>query len=90
MITQVVIRGHSLVRQRLVTLTNAADKVLCVCGFTKAVECSCHTGLYQVINVRVWKLKCWSSLGMNIAYNSAIIVVCRLDIFCTKIHIARL
>jgi len=35
-----------------------ADKVLCVCVFKKTVECSCHTGLYKVTNVRVWKLQC--------------------------------
>ena len=43
-------------------------------------KCSCDTGLCQVSNVRVWKLQCWSSLAMNTAYNSAIIVVYRLEI----------
>jgi hypothetical protein len=61
-------------RQRLVRLTNF------FCVFGNAGECSCVTGLYQVSDVRVWKLQCWSLLGMNTAYNLEIIVVYRLEI----------
>jgi hypothetical protein len=50
--------------------------------FANAGECSCDTGLYQVSDVRVWKLQCLISLGMDTAYNSAIIVVYRLEILC--------
>jgi hypothetical protein len=44
--------------------------------FTNAGECD--TGLYQVKEVRVWKLQC--SLGMGTVYNSAVIVVSKLEL----------
>jgi len=60
MFTHVVIRGHSNLRQHMGTLTKFFVFVFLHinCGFYKTVECSCDTGLYKVINVRVWKLQC--------------------------------
>jgi hypothetical protein len=54
-----------------------ADKFLCVFQTLSSVRVAVVS---KGRDVRVWKFHCLSSLGMDTVYNSAIIVVYRLEI----------